>query len=152
MDLTPYFTPALTRRRIAGWTPARQAAFVAALADGHSVRDAAAGVGLSPRGAYALRRQADAGEFALAWNAAIDAGAMRLTETAISHALYGERRSVFYRGKAVGEKIVHNDRLVMFLLARQRSRASPRARGSEECEVTAGDGGHGVLSFPPARA
>ena len=124
---SPDFTPAPTRRRIAGWTPARQAAFVAALAEGHSVCDAAAGVGLSARSAYALRRHADAAEFALAWDAALDAGATRLSDTALSRAIHGDRRTVFYRGKAIGERVTYNETLVMFLLARQRSRGSPRS-------------------------
>lgn len=121
------FVPAPSRRRIAGWTPARQVAFVAALGTGHSVRDAAASVGLSPRSAYALRRQADCGEFAIAWDAAIDCGAMRLTETALDRALNGERRTVFYRGKAVGERVTYDTRLVLFLLERQRSRPSAKS-------------------------
>ncbi len=64
-DPQPDFTPAPSRRRIAGWTPARQAAFIAALADGHSVSDAAASVSLSARSAYHLRRAPGATEFAL---------------------------------------------------------------------------------------
>jgi hypothetical protein len=127
--MDPDFSPAQSRRRIAGWTPARQAAFVAALAEGHSVRDAAAGVGLSPRSAYALRRKADAAEFALAWAAAIDVGAMRLTETALSRALHGERRTVWYRGRAVGERVIHDNRLLLHLLTRQRSSPSRKRAG-----------------------
>ncbi len=120
MNLTPDFIPAPSRRRISGWSPARQAAFVAALANGHSVRDAAASVGLSPSSAYALRRQPDAGPFALAWDAAVDCGAMRLTETALDRALNGERRTVYYQGKAVGERVFHDNTLLLALLKRQR--------------------------------
>ncbi|MBV8971919.1 MAG: hypothetical protein JO290_06465 [Sphingomonadaceae bacterium] len=116
----PDFTPAPTRRRVAGWTPARQAAFVAALAGGHDVATAAASVGLTPRSAYQLRRRAGAEDFALAWDAALESGALRLTETAIERAIQGERRPIFYRGRQVGERVTHNDRLLITLLKRRR--------------------------------
>ncbi len=118
----PDFEPAPTRRRIAGWTPARQAAFIAALADGHPVRTAAASVGLSARSAYLLRRNPAAADFALSWDAALMAGAERLDQTAIARALYGERRTVYYRGKAVGERLTHDTRLLIHLLERRSPR------------------------------
>ena len=126
----PDFIPAPSRRRIAGWTLARQVAFVAALADGHSVIAAAASVGLSARSAYKLRRQPEAGDFALAWDAAVAAGAMRLTETALDRALNGVRRTVYYQGKAVGERVVHDNRLLIAMLTRQR-RMSPSRKSVE---------------------
>ena len=122
------FTPAATRRRIAGWTPARQAAFVAALFDGHGVRAAAASVGLTAQSAYALRRRADAAGFAQAWDVAIEAGAMKLADTALDRALNGERRTVWYQGKAVGERVIYDNRLLLTLLTRQRERRSLRAK------------------------
>lgn len=121
------FVPAISRRRIAGWTPARQADFITALAAGHGVRDAAASVGLSAQSAYRLRRGATVNDFALAWDAAIDAGALRLTETALERALHGERRTVYYRGKPVGERVTHDNRLLLALLARQHSRLSRKS-------------------------
>ena len=119
------FVPAPSRRRIAGWTPARQAAFVAALFDGHSVRAAAASVGLTAQSAYALRRRADAADFAQAWDLALDAGAMKLADTALDRALNGERRTVWYRGKAVGEQVIHDNRLLIALLTRRDRRSLP---------------------------
>lgn len=123
MTDSPDFTPARTRRAIAGWTPARQAAFVAALADGHTVRVAAAGVGLTARSAYHLRRAADGADFAAAWDIALAMGADRLSETARGRALHGERQTVYYRGRPVGERVVHNDQLLMFLLRHERNRS-----------------------------
>ena len=119
------FAPAPSRRRIAGWTPARQAAFVAALFCGHSVRAAAASVGLTAQSAYALRRRADAADFAQAWDLALDAGAMKLADTALDRALNGERRTVWYRGKAVGEQVIHDNRLLIALLTRRDRRSLP---------------------------
>ncbi len=124
-SLSPDFLPAASRRRIAGWTPARQAAFVAALFDGHSVRAAAASVGLTAQSAYALRRRADAADFAQAWDLALDAGAMKLADTALDRALNGERRTVWYRGKAVGERVIHDNRLLIALLTRRDRRSLP---------------------------
>ena len=124
-SLSPDFLPAASRRRIAGWTPARQAAFVAALFDGHSVRAAAASVGLTAQSAYALRRRSDAADFAQAWDLALDAGAMKLADTALDRALNGERRTVWYRGKAVGERVIHDNRLLIALLTRRDRRSLP---------------------------
>jgi len=139
------FVPAVSRRRFAGWTPVRQTEFIADLARGHGVCDAAAA-------AYQLRRHPSAGGFHAAWDAALDAGRLQLSDTALERALNGEREPVFYRGKAIGERIVHNDRLLISLLreqyrkaaaARRREPATPLAaaisltRKSEACEVTA---------------
>ena len=146
------FFPAVSRRRFAGWTPVRQTEFIAVLARGHGVCDAAAAAGLSQRSAYQLRRHPSAGGFHAAWDAALDAGRLQLSDTALERALNGEREPVFYRGKAIGERIVHNDRLLISLLreqyrkaaaARRREPATPLAaaisltRKSEACEVTA---------------
>ncbi len=125
---TPTFVTVFSRRRIAGWTPARQAAFVAALFDGHSVRAAAASVGLTAQSAYALRRRADAADFALAWDVAIDVGAMKLSDTALDRALNGERRTVWYQGKAVGERVIYDNRLLIALLTRRDRPTSPSVR------------------------
>ena len=51
------FTPVPTRQRDDGWSPARQRAFLEALASCGSVSAAARVVGLSRESAYALRRQ-----------------------------------------------------------------------------------------------
>ena len=72
----PDFTPVPRRRnRRDGWTPERQRGFVAALAETGSVPAAARAVGMTPEGAYQLRRQPGAETFAAAWTAALDAAA-----------------------------------------------------------------------------
>jgi hypothetical protein len=48
------FVPAVSRRRFAGWTPVRQTKFIAVLARGHGVCDAAAAAGLSQRSAVRI--------------------------------------------------------------------------------------------------
>ena len=58
------FTPIPRRYRHDGWTPERQRAFIAALAETGSVKHAARRVGMSTDGAYQLRRQKGADSFA----------------------------------------------------------------------------------------
>lgn len=76
------------RRTKAGWTKARRQQFLEELAMTCNVTRAAALVGMSLPGAYALRRR-DA-EFALLWERAIDAGSERLREMVLACAL-GQR-------------------------------------------------------------
>ena len=68
----PRFKPVpRQRRRRDGWTPERQRRFIAGLAEGDSVRVAANAVGMTPEGAYQLRRQPGAADFAAAWAEAL---------------------------------------------------------------------------------
>jgi hypothetical protein len=60
--------------RFDGWTPARQLAFLETLARARRVSAADRSVGMSREGAYRLRRRADAGLFAAAWDRAMGAG------------------------------------------------------------------------------
>ena len=118
------FTPvARLCERHDGWTPARQHAFIEALADYGSVRAAANAVGLAPEGAYRLRRQPGAEEFAAAWRAALDHGIQRIEDVAMDRALNGVEVPVYSYGKLVGTRRVYNDRLLMFML---RNRAPER--------------------------
>lgn len=119
----PDFTPVPRRYRADGWTPERQRAFIAALADSGSVKQAAAQVGMSADGAYQLRRQKGADGFIAAWNAARDHGIARLEDVAMERALHGVEMPVYSYGKQVGTRRVFNDRLLMFML---RSRAAGR--------------------------
>ena len=72
-----------------GWTPARQRAFIEALADTGSVSRAAALVNMAAEGAYALRRQPGADEFRRAWEAALDYGVARMKDIAFERAVEG---------------------------------------------------------------
>lgn len=66
----PQFDPVPRKFRHDGWTPERQRAFIAALADTGYVSQACAIVGMTAVGAYYLRRQPGAESFAAAWRAA----------------------------------------------------------------------------------
>ncbi|MEO6153474.1 MAG: hypothetical protein ABIT09_08605 [Croceibacterium sp.] len=120
----PAFAP-VTRvhNRHDGWTPARQRGFIEALALYGSVRAAANAVGMTPEGAYLLRRHAEGAEFRAAWQAALDLGVQKLEDAAMERALNGIEVPVYSYGKLVGTRIKYNDRLLMFML---RNRAPKR--------------------------
>lgn len=65
------FTPVTLRARRDGWTAERQRIFMTVLRESRSVTGAARAAGMSREGAYALRRQPGAAEFAAAWDAAL---------------------------------------------------------------------------------
>ena len=120
----PSFTPVprLTTRHD-GWTPERQLGFIEALADTGSVKAAAHRVNMTPEGAYLLRRHAQGATFRKAWEAALALGVQQLEDIAMERALYGCEVPVYSYGKLIGSRIVHNDRLLMFML---RNRAPTR--------------------------
>ena len=112
----PTFAPVPVKRRHDGWTPARQRAFIGALADTGSVSRAARYVNMSPEGAYYLRRRPGAEGFRRAWEAALDLGVQRLKDIAYERAIDGQLSPVFVAGKLKGFRRVRNDRLLMFCL------------------------------------
>ena len=114
------FTPVPTRQRDDGWSPARQRAFLEALASCGSVSAAARVVGLSRESAYALRRRADARGFGQAWDAARLLAAEHLLDLAWDRATQGEVRSLVYHGAVVGEVRHYDNRLLLGLIAQNR--------------------------------
>lgn len=111
------------RPRHDGWSPERQRAFIAHLADSGSVSAAAEHVGMSTASAYALRRRADARGFDAAWAAALQVGRRRLIDIAYERAVNGTAIPIFHRGEQVGERIHHDNRLLMFLIANPAAQA-----------------------------
>ena len=106
--------------RYDGWTAERQEAFLKALAACGCVRDACKAVGMSHVSAYALRARPSAIAFRKAWDAALDCAMHRLEEAALSRAIHGVARPVFYKGEQVGEWRDHDERLTVFLLRYRR--------------------------------
>lgn len=111
----------LTTRRHDGWTAEKQEAFLKALASCGCIREACAAVGMSHVSAYRLRARPSAIAFRKAWDAALDCAMHRLEEAALSRALNGTPRPVFYKGEQVGEWRHHDERLTMFLLRYRRA-------------------------------
>ena len=112
--------PVPLRPRDDGWTPARQRAFLEALASCGSVSAAARRVGMSRESAYALRRRSDARGFAQAWDAARLLAAEHLVDLAWDRAVQGEVRPLVYHGEVVGEVRHYDNRLLLGLIAQNR--------------------------------
>jgi hypothetical protein len=70
--------------------------------------------------AYRLRRREPALAFRQAWNAAFDHAMHRLEEAALSRAVNGVSRPIFYHGEQIGEWREYDDPLAMFLLRYRR--------------------------------
>ena len=110
------FTPVAVRARHDGWTPQKQHDFIAALGESGCVEEACAAVRMSARSAYKLRARPDASTFRQAWDVALDYAIRRLGDVALSRALHGVSRPVFYQGEQIGERRHYDERLTMFLL------------------------------------
>lgn len=112
------------RARQDGWNRERQRGFIEHLADGMSVCDAARAVGMTDQSAYRLRRRADAAGFAAAWDAAIGCHGQFLYQIGWQRGVEGVTVPHFHGGKEVGERRVYSDRMLIYLMERQR-RAAP---------------------------
>lgn len=113
----PDFAPVPRKvQRHDGWTPARQKAFIEALADTGSVSRAGAMVNMTPESAYYLRRQKGAESFRRAWEAALDFGVARMKDIAFERAIEGYLVPMLVGGKLIGWRRKYNDRLLMFCL------------------------------------
>ena len=110
------FTPVAVRARHDGWTATRQHAFIAALSESGCVEEACAAVRMTSRSAYKLRARPDASTFRQAWDVALDYAIRRLGDAAMSRALHGVPRPIFYQGEQIGERRHYDERLTMFLL------------------------------------
>ncbi|QDK34750.1 hypothetical protein [Sphingomonas sp. IC081] len=129
----PAFSPVPLRARADGWTAARQAAFLGALAETGSVREAAARAGMTRETAYRLRRRPGAGSFAAAWDKVTGASAQgdrrpkrKVTlEERAGRALYGVLKVRMYRGRHVAtERKADNCALLAYLSQLDRLAAS----------------------------
>ena len=58
--------------------------------------------------------------FRQAWDAALDYALHRLEQAALSRALHGVPRPIFYKGEQVGEWRDYDERLTLFLLHNRR--------------------------------
>ena len=122
------------RRRVDGWTPGRQADFIEALAETACVADACRAVGMSERSAYRLRVRPEAISFRNAWDVALDYAIRRLSDAALSRALNGVAKPVFFQGNQIGEQRHYDERLTMFLLRyRDPLRYGKHLDRSEHC-------------------
>ncbi len=117
-------SPAITRHD--GWTPARQAMFLEALASTQSVAQAARAAGMSRQSAYALRARLKGEPFDLAWHAALRCRFDALAEAAMERALHGVEVPHYYKGEVVGTSRRYDERLTVALLAMRDGFRAPR--------------------------
>lgn len=103
--------------RADGWSPGRQAAFLAHLADHGVVADAARAVGMSLAGAYALRRTARGYAFSLGWEAALIIARRIVVDKLMAAAIEGEQAR-WVREEGVTTYHRQNTRLSLALLER----------------------------------
>lgn len=95
-------------------SPRKITAFLDALADGLSVREAANCAGVPKRTAYRWRDEDQ--EFKAAWKEAYQQGADALFVEARRRAVEGVSEPVFYKGEEVGAVQKYSDTLLMFLM------------------------------------
>ena len=106
------------RYRQDGLTPRKQREYVEALADCGIAREAAARIGVSEQSVNRARRRADARSFDLACEAAIRIGARRIRSIAFQRAIEGTVKRHYYHGELKSEELVHDNRLLIYLLGR----------------------------------
>lgn len=115
--LAASFEPVPVRPRADGWTPAKQRAFIEALADTNCAAAAAARVGMSAESAHRLRRRPGAEGFSAAWDAALlltirHCAVSKAVETALNGTIV--RR--YYHGQVIAEERVYSEKLLLWLL------------------------------------
>ena len=121
----PAFLPVLQRARSDGWTPERQARFLAELAITRSVTKAARKVGMARETAYRLRARPGGESFAAAWDTALGRDGpkpMVTFEERARRALEGLLQPRIYRGKctAIARK-ADNSALLGYMAQLDRS-------------------------------
>jgi len=121
------FEPVPLRYRTDGLTPARQRAYVEALADCGVAREAAARIGVSEQAINRVRRRADARSFDLACEATHRFGARRIRSVAFERAIEGTIKRHYYHGELKSEEVVYDNRLLVYLLGKTAHLAEPPA-------------------------
>lgn len=104
------------RVRHDGWTPQRQRAFLRALSETGSVRDACVRAQISTTSAYRMRDRSVA--FDRAWRRALAKVAPTIEQAAYERAVLGWEEPVWHGGKIVGHRRRYSDGLLRLLLMR----------------------------------
>jgi hypothetical protein len=90
MDTLPAPSPRPLRPRSNGWTLAKQAEFLEALAETASIAEAARRVRMTPQAAHWLRRQPAAVDFRAGWEAALAQAWQSVEASVLERVLNGE--------------------------------------------------------------
>lgn len=115
--------------RYDGWTEEKQRRFIETLADTGLVNVACKAVGMSRESAYRLRRSAHGVAFGRAWDAARQHAAGLIEDIAFERAIEGTEREVLSpHGEVIATRLVHDNRLLQYLLRHLRPERYGRAR------------------------
>jgi hypothetical protein len=125
------FRPVPVKARHDGWTPERQRAFIDRLCVTGHVGISAQAVGMTAQTAYRLRDRKGAASFRRAWDEALGAGKSHVLDVGITRAIEGERVPVYYRGRRVGERIRHDNSLLIAALKATECREEERSRAQD---------------------
>lgn len=121
------------------WSDASREQFLSRLAETANVAESARSVGMSRSSAYAERRRN--GDFARAWQHALEIALDELEMTVLERALCGVEKQVFYAGEACGTVRHYSDSLAMFILRARRphiyGKASITAETSQDQDARA---------------
>ena len=117
-------------------TAEKRAAFLSALEETANVKLSCEQSGLPRQTAYDWRR-AD-GQFAEAWEAALDIGTDALEDEAVRRAMQGTDKPVYYQGDECGTVREYSDTLLIFML---KARRPDRFKDRSHHELTGKDGG-----------
>lgn len=130
-DYVLTFKPVAVRARRDGWSEDRQRRFILALRAMGVVAMAARAVGSTVQGAYRLRARPDGGEFAAAWDRAMDEGRARAFSRAMERAVEGYDHPRHYRGQVIGHSRRFDDRMTMAVLTAMGYPKIPPVPGSK---------------------
>jgi len=104
--------------RADGWTPAKQRLFLRMVAEGHTITNICAAIGMSVASAYALRRAARGAAFALGWQAALLLAREHLADTLLERAVHGSVETITRSDGSTLTRQRHDNRLAVHMLAR----------------------------------
>ncbi|QDZ08938.1 hypothetical protein FPZ24_16865 [Sphingomonas panacisoli] len=141
------WVPVRRTPRYDGWTEEKQRRFIETLADTGLVGAAAKAVGMSRNSAYKLRRSGHGGAFARAWDAARHHAGGLIEDIAFERAIEGVEHEVYNDcGEVVGARLVHDNRLLKWLLSHLKADRYGAARGRDA------QAGGAVVDATPAPA
>ena len=138
-------TSLVTHPDYSGWTPARQATFLRALASSLSVSQAAKAAGMGRQSAYKLRALMKGEPFDLAWAAALRGPLVARVDIALDRAMYGVEVPHLYMGEGVHTSRRYDERLTVALLA-MSEKLAPEPRLPRRYREGASD--YGPDAFP----
>ena len=93
-----------------GWTINRQMQFIELLARGFGISASARALGMSLAGVYGLRKRSP--NLARMWDMALEEGRLRNYDVAIARGVDGYTTPVYRRGKLVGMRHRHDNRML----------------------------------------